>query len=123
MEHRTSWRPGRRALAPAAANLVLGLAASVCLLTLAGAPAHPREAAAIESNRVAPGYVPHARPTFVPVGSDKRVVRPGDSGGPIFVGSQAWGTAIAYSRPGSSHHGYYMPVDHLGPPGARQALR
>lgn len=61
----------------------------------------------------APAYVPRANATFIGISSRKPVVLPGDSGGPVFSGSYALGTATAYSRQGSTHYGYYMAVDYL----------
>ena len=71
----------------------------------------------------APGYVPNASPTFVGVASSRTVVGPGDSGGPFMAGNSAYGTAVAYSRSGSTHYGYYMPVDFLGSLGVRLITR
>lgn len=67
----------------------------------------------------APGYVPDANDTFVGVSSRRPVVLPGDSGGPVFLGNRAYGTATAYSRSGSTYYGYYMPVDYLRSIGVR----
>lgn len=67
--------------------------------------------------------MPHAYSTFVDLPSERPVVGPGDSGGPFFSGTAAFGATVAHSRSGATHDGYYMPVDYLGPLGVREITR
>ncbi len=82
-----------------------------------------RTCGTISGKWYAPGYVPHANATFVGVASERPLVGPGDSGGPFLSGTAAYWTTVAYSRSGSTHYGYYIPVDYLGSLGVRVITR
>ena len=82
-----------------------------------------RTCGTISGKWYAPGYVPRANATFVGVASERPVVGAGESGGPFLSGAAAYGTTVAYSRSGSTHYGYYMPVDYLNSLGVRVITR
>jgi streptogrisin C len=81
-----------------------------------------RTCGTISGKWYAPAYIPNAKATFVGVSSRRAVVLPGDSGGPFFSGTSAYGTTVAYSRSGTTHYGYYMPADYLSELGLRLAV-
>jgi hypothetical protein len=67
----------------------------------------------IDSNSITLDYIPDCKPTFFKVNhasADECVCDVGDSGGPWFLGNDAYGTTCAKDSGGD---GYYMAVDYL----------
>ncbi len=67
----------------------------------------------IDSNSITLDYIPDCKPTFFKVNhasTDELVCDVGDSGGPWFLGNDAYGTTCAKDSGGD---GYYMAIDYL----------
>lgn len=62
-----------------------------------------------------PSYVPNGNAHFIRVNAvaPKKIVEPGDSGGPFFFGNRAYGYISGHGGSGSSSYGIYMSISFL----------
>lgn len=69
----------------------------------------------IETKNYAPSWVPSAAGTFIAVVNNlcSNMIDGGDSGGPVWIGSDAWGTSSGYDSGGGCERLIYMASNYV----------